>query len=222
LNSITEEQKIINCGVRNTAVIKHFRWIVYMKLTVARKKMAIFELRQKKLFLSDINEGYVTEDQIMRLQHLIRRNPDICRILEVGFNGGNSAAAMLSVRSNINIVSFDDGTHTYVGKAKQLIDAMFPSRHTLILGDSRKTIPKFPKEPTFDAAFIDGGHRGTTPYLDIKNCCKLVKQGGLIIIDDMSYAAVAAAAHRALRESLITIKAETPDLDRPWMEARRS
>ncbi len=58
-------------------------------------------------------------------------------------------------------MSFDIGSHSYVKRAKKLIDEMFPLRHTLILGDSTKTLPEYCKQKEnmlFDAAFIDGGH----------------------------------------------------------------
>jgi predicted O-methyltransferase YrrM len=199
------------------------------KLTVKgltpRQKLAAFEARQKHSFLPEINEGYVTEDQIVRLQELIKEDSSIRRILEVGFNGGNSVATMLSVRNSIEVVSFDIGTHTYIAKAKKLIDAMFPARHTLVIGNSTKTIPEYfknNKNHIFDAAFIDGGHHGNVPYLDIMNVCKLVKPGGLIVIDDLSYAPVLAAIIRALGEYIIVFNNPAPpNLSRPWFEARR-
>lgn len=186
--------------------------------------METFAARQKDTFLSHINEGYVTNEQINRLQSLIEKDPSISCILETGFNGGNSAAAMLSVRSDINVVSFDIGSHSYITHAKKLIDELFPSRHTLIIGDSTTTLPKYQKDPcayVFDAAFIDGGHEGKVPYSDIKNCCSLVKKDGLIIVDDIIYPDVKEAVDRALKEGLIR-KTQQPKLDsRAWCECRR-
>jgi hypothetical protein len=56
--------------------------------------MKQFEMRQKQTFLSQINEGYVST-----------------RIIEIGFNGGNSAAAILSFRETISCLSILEAIH---------------------------------------------------------------------------------------------------------------
>ncbi len=187
-------------------------------------KMKTFVSRQKQTYLSSINEGYVTNEQIERLQALIHTDPAITCILEIGFNGGNSAAAMLSVRDNINVVSFDIGSHGYITPAKKLIDDLFPSRHTLIIGNSTRKLPEYKKrnpQAIFDAAFVDGGHGGEVPYLDIKNSCSLVKKGGLIIIDDIAYPDVIDAVDRAKKEGLISETRHPTLTTRTWSECRR-
>ena len=53
------------------------------------------------------------------------------------------------------------GEHDYVRIMKAYIDTIYPNRHTLILGDSRTTIPNYienNKDTKFDFIFIDGGH----------------------------------------------------------------
>ena len=174
---------------------------------------------QKRTFQAEIDEGYVTTEQIDHLQCLVSSNPSVKRILEIGFNGGNSAAAMLSARSDVELVSFDIGSHQYVAKAKRLIDAMFPGRHTLVMGDSTYTVPRFscPETNMFDIAFVDGGHWGEVPYLDIKNCCKLVRQGGMIVVDDMSYPDVHAGFVRSVDEGLIKPAETEHKADRDWV-----
>ena len=71
-----------------------------------------------------------------------------------------------------NVVSFDLGIHSYVGKGKQFLDKKYPNRHKLIIGDSLLTIPlytsKFHKK--FDLIFIDGGHDYNIAKGDLINC----------------------------------------------------
>jgi len=187
-------------------------------------KMEAFATRQADTFLAKVNEGYVTNEQIERLQQLIKGDPSIRRILEIGFNGGNSAAAMLSVRDDVEVVSFDIGTHSYIKRAKELIDDIFPARHTLILGNSKDTLPKYYdtyKKPVFDAAFIDGCHERDMPFLDIQNSCKLVKKNGLIIVDDIIYPDVETAVKKAKAESLLRATRHPTLTDRSWSECRR-
>ena len=72
----------------------------------------------------------------------LAKKDGIVNILEIGFNAGHSAELWLSVKPNIKVTSFDIGTHSYLTLGKDFIDRKFPGRHTLILGDSRETLPK--------------------------------------------------------------------------------
>jgi predicted O-methyltransferase YrrM len=116
----------------------------------------------------------------------IGNEPNIKNIMEIGFNGGHSANLFLSLNPDIKVTSFDLGEHSYVYPAKEWIDNKYPSRHNLILGDSRSSIPTFiRKNPTkFDLIFIDGGHQGDIPALDIINCQYLAHIETIVIVDD--------------------------------------
>lgn len=143
-----------------------------------------FETLQQKRYT--IVEGSCSEEQ----RHFIinfcqTQNPPILRVLEIGFNGGLSAAAFLGAHPDIHVVSFDLGEWPYVKDAKQLIDELFPGRHTLIIGDSTVTVPQFHSEQSFDLAFVDGGHHTPVPDKDIANCLPLLRgSNGYIIMDD--------------------------------------
>src|SRR5258708_19414909 len=106
-------------------------------------------------------EGYSSLEQLRFFRQLLAQEPGISRIVEVGFNAGHSSYTFLVSRPDIKVVSFDLGSHGYVRLAKRFIDAAFPGRHSLILGDSRETIPRYIEEhpaPGFDLPFVDGGH----------------------------------------------------------------
>jgi predicted O-methyltransferase YrrM len=147
-----------------------------------------FRSAQERLY--DIDEGSVVNVQVeFILRFLQHDHPDIQHVLEIGFNGGLSSAAMLSARPNIRVTSFDIGEHSYVSAAKELIDETFgKDRHRLLVGDSTQTIPKFaqtcPPGTTFDFAFVDGGHDHPVPHLDITNVVPLVRKGGHMFVDD--------------------------------------
>ena len=105
-------------------------------------------------------EGFMIPHQCQQLIEFLHEHPEIQTIAETGFNVGMSSAAMLSVRPTIKIWSFDLVQYNYVLGQKHLIDELFPSRHTLIIGDTMQTLPNFniaAKDNLFDFVFIDGG-----------------------------------------------------------------
>ncbi len=119
-----------------------------------------------------------------QVQDLIRLSKNCLNIMEIGFNAGHSALTFLK-HTNAKITSFDLGEHDYVNVAKEYIDMKYPNRHTLILGDSRDTVPHC--KDTFDLIFIDGGHDYEVAKVDMKNCLLLAKPNAMFIMDDTVY-----------------------------------
>jgi predicted O-methyltransferase YrrM len=133
-------------------------------------------------------EGFLGRKQAEYLRELATGTPAVTRIAEIGFNAGHSACVFLAARPDISVVSFDLGAHRYVGRAKAFMDRRFPGRHTLVLGDSRDTVPKFHAdypEMAFDLVFIDGGHDYDVVAADLFNCRLLTAPGGRVLIDDL-------------------------------------
>ena len=113
---------------------------------------------------------------------------EIKEILEIGFNAGHSSDLFLS-NSIATVTSFDLNERPCVNIAKKYIDIKFPSRHTLINGDSTKTIPEFiknNKNKTFDIIFIDGLHQCEQVAKDINNSICFLKPSSFIIIEVLS------------------------------------
>ena len=135
-------------------------------------------------------EGYSQQipNQIKDLIELSRK-PDI-NVMEIGFNAGHSAEIFLNTNRTLSLTSFDLGQHKYVPVAKGYIDAMYPNRHTLILGNSTETVPKYihaNPDKTFDLIFIDGGHDYKVSNADLVNCKKLANKDTVVIMDDTIY-----------------------------------
>ena len=61
--------------------------------------------------------------------------------------------------------------------------------------ESQTTLPRFLSEGrTFDLAFVDGNHRFDGVFLDLVYLGRLVRPGGIVLVDDYQLPAVARAA----------------------------
>jgi predicted O-methyltransferase YrrM len=135
-------------------------------------------------------EGYCqlcppqVEDLIM-----LTNKPNI-NVMEIGFNAGHSAEVFLKNNEHLSLTSFDLGTHDYVSTAKEYIDSNYPNRHTLILGDSRQTVPTYlenNKSTKFDFIFIDGGHDYEIAKADMENCLHFAHNDTVVALDDTMF-----------------------------------
>ncbi|HEX2818678.1 MAG TPA: class I SAM-dependent methyltransferase [Streptosporangiaceae bacterium] len=133
-------------------------------------------------------EGFLSREQGAWFGRLLAADAAITRIIEVGFNAGHSSCAFLAAREDVTVVSFDLGLHGYVTRAKQYIDKAFPGRHTLVIGDSRETLPRYRADhpaAVFDLAFVDGGHDYDVARADLVTILPMIRPSGLIVMDDV-------------------------------------
>lgn len=132
-------------------------------------------------------EGYSQQVPQQVEDLIILTNKPNINVMEIGFNAGHSAEILLQNNKDLILTSFDLGTHSYVIPAKEYIDATYPNRHNLILGDSRTSIPiyiKNNKDTKFDIIFIDGGHDYKIAKADMENCFYLAHKDTIVILDD--------------------------------------
>jgi hypothetical protein len=78
------------------------------------------------------------------------------KILEIGFNAGNSSFLWLE-NSEASVVSVEKNDNDSVQKAANLLTKEFNSRFKLIISDSQEVYNQI-KNIQFDIVFIDGDH----------------------------------------------------------------
>ena len=140
-------------------------------------------LSEKGVIEIEGNSDNIKEQQ----DELILLSKNIKTAMEIGFNAGHSAELFLKNNPELTLTSFDIGDHNYVLTGKQYIDKTFPGRHTLIIGDSTMSVPKFIKdhpETKFDLLFIDGCHEHEIAMADLENCRNLAHKDSIFIMDD--------------------------------------
>lgn len=112
-------------------------------------------------------------------------------VCETGFNYGTSSYAFLC-STEAKVFSWDIGHHEYVQPASKLVNADFPDRHHLELGDSRVTLRHAAKSAQrgplrarrCDIVYVDGGHTQEVAAADIANFARLARPGALLVVDD--------------------------------------
>jgi predicted O-methyltransferase YrrM len=132
-------------------------------------------------------EGGASVEEALYLRN-IARVTEAKAIVEIGFNVGFSSIAFLESGPDVTVVSFELDRRHGVELAKQFVDERYPGRHELIIGNSVATVPAYAESNagTFDLAFVDGGHEYEIATADIRNTCRLVRPGGIVVVDDLT------------------------------------
>ena len=121
-------------------------------------------------------------------------------ILEVGTHRANTAIAMIKAamqhKDDVYYYGFDlfdflteeMAIEEHHGKSfPNLVSAKFKLAdypHTLIMGNTQKTLPKFKPDRPIDFVFIDGGHSVETIQSDWNSIKQLMHKDTVVIFDD--------------------------------------
>lgn len=122
-------------------------------------------------------------------------------VIEVGLGYGSSALAIgealcSSGRTDISHIVIDPFQATsYANVGWDAITAAALAEHTTFIGEpSSIALARLAADAVVaDAAFVDGSHRFHEVFVDLYFLRKLVRPGGLIILDDAAWPSVATA-----------------------------
>lgn len=132
--------------------------------------------------------------------------PGVNKVLEIGLNAGHSAV-LLMLLNNAQVTFFDIGTHAYMQPCYNYLKSVFPTKSMdLILGDSRQTLGPFTDahEGEFDLVHVDGGHIYEVFSSDFAHALRLVRVGGVIVVDDTNIPYI----HQTVNEMIAAGKVE--------------
>jgi predicted O-methyltransferase YrrM len=104
--------------------------------------------------------------------------------MEVGFNGGHSAAIYFFANPLLKFLSFDICSHRYTEPCLNVLKNDFHYDIEFIKGDSTVTVPVYDVKDKYDFIHIDGGHGHNIAELDLKNCKKFADEHTLLVFDD--------------------------------------
>tara|TARA_B100000131_G_scaffold230961_1_gene222720 strand:- start:468 stop:1055 length:588 start_codon:yes stop_codon:yes gene_type:complete len=134
--------------------------------------------------------GYSDEisDNTNFLQNIVN-DENIKSVLEIGFHWGHSSDTFLRSNKEAMVTSFDIG-HPNISLGREYLSKKYGERHTLIIGNSKESIPQFISsnpDVKFDLIFIDGGHLYDVVKSDMENCMKLAHENSILILDDVIF-----------------------------------
>ena len=115
-------------------------------------------------------------------------------MMEIGFNWGYSASLLLESSPASSLHSVDIGWHWYTPPTGDLLAAIYPGRFRYTWQDSREALlTEVAAGNRYDMISVDGGHDYSIARSDIMLSVELLREGGLLMVDDTDGPSVAAA-----------------------------
>ena len=176
----------------------------FLNKDLPRTKYELRDLAKEKQILFEGGTNIVRG--LMAINFVIQLNAQL--VYETGFNVGGSAAVMSEALQYTGgkLVSFE------IDKSKRPVADRFLELYPnseIVWGDSRQTLEQRWQNTNEcpDFFFVDGGHSEEICSYDFNHALKIVKPGGVIMVDDTSNAPVKNVIH-----SLV------PDIGSMWFE----
>jgi predicted O-methyltransferase YrrM len=165
----------------------------------ARAKLHVSGPQRSRPFEGDFARVALPADEGDALRDMLVAH-DAHTVIEIGLAYGSSALAigeaLCAVAGNVSHVIIDPFQTTAYDNVgwDAVVAADLASHTTLITERSSIALGRLESDGfTADAAFVDGSHRFHEVFVDLYFLRRLVRPGGLIILDDVAWPSVATA-----------------------------
>jgi hypothetical protein len=156
--------------------------------------------------LREFPELRAKRENIFNVTRKVFEDKGSCDIGEVGFNAGHSALLLiLASKSKAKYTFYDLNAHVYARPCFNEMQSLFPeATMKFVPGDSRETLRDAAERgEQYDVFHLDGGHAADVYYPDLRNVLKMVRTGGIIIIDDTNLSYISESIDALIKHQLI-------------------
>lgn len=136
--------------------------------------------------------GYMTPFQARTITQFATDH-NVRRIGQIGFLVGHFVCAALTIDPNLDVTSFDIGTHRHSRAADRWLNRHFPGRSRVIWGNSRTTVRDYAEKTgggaypflDFGLIIVDGDHSYDGACADLDTVWRLAIPGTYVFMDDL-------------------------------------
>jgi predicted O-methyltransferase YrrM len=130
----------------------------------------------------EFEEGMRYDNKLILRKNLHDIAKNVKNIIEIGLNGGHSAAIFFLANPELKFLSFDICEHKYVEDIANYYKSKY--NFEFVKGDSLIKVKEYINDIKYDVIHIDGGHHEICVRNDLINCKKFAHENTLMIFDD--------------------------------------
>jgi hypothetical protein len=151
--------------------------------------------------LDKFEEGQRYNNKLILRENLYKLAKNSKNIMEIGLNGGHSAAIFFLANPNLKFLSFDICEHKYVEKVADYYKLKY--NFEFVKGNSLVTVKNYNNDIKYDVIHIDGGHHEECVINDLINCKKFANKDTFIVFDDSNAKHIETILNRFVKNNFI-------------------
>lgn len=165
----------------------------------------------------EFEKGFLWDNKNILRENLFKIAKRCETGLEVGFNGGHSAAIYFFAKPQLKLLTFDICHHGYTIPCVNVLKNKYNCNIELVVGSSQDTIPYYKPSIKYDFIHIDGCHIETIVESDLVNCKKFAHEKTYLIMDDISMPPIKNVVDKYISKGeLIEIDYEKENLEKNY------
>lgn len=140
-------------------------------------------------------------------RNFMRAMGEATHLLEIGFNAGHSALLALDGNPALRYSGLDHGGNPWVRDCAGVMADAYRDRFAITYADSTLDLPfRDAAADPVDAVHVDGGHDEYVARSDIHHALRLVRPGGIVLVDDTRHPPIRAAVNEAMAAGRCTVE----------------